>query len=114
LGVIFKKEDMKKVKVTKDDALELIINKQLEPYKVDMEFVRENNTIEGKPWYQHFTFKKVEDWQNWKDYSIEVLTTKLSPKMPKKQAEKQFLWIDMMWGLKQEFGWEELQSLIKK
>lgn len=38
-----------------------LVNKMLEPYEVDYEYVVNNPEIEGEPWYQHYTWTMAQE-----------------------------------------------------
>lgn len=83
-----------------ESIVRLIINKQLEKYNVDYDYIKANPEIDGKPWYQYYTFDSEQEYNDWKDYCMELLTKQVRPKYSKELASKEFLWIDLMWGLK--------------
>lgn len=85
------------------ELLKLIINKQLENYGVTMEHVLENPEIEGKPWYQHYTFDSKQEYDNWRNFCKELFTKKVFPKVSVKRFENSFVWIDLQYGLKRNY-----------
>ena len=78
-----------------------IIEKELESHGVDCEYVLKNQEINNKPWYNHFTFRTEEEYENWKSFSINLLMKKL--KYNKTFAIKQFAMIDLNYGLKRDY-----------
>jgi len=76
----------------KDEVLLKILNKQLSYFDKTVDDVKDN-----EKWYEEnsFTEKQFEEWKN---FSIELLRKKL--KFNKTFAEKQFMWINLMWGFK--------------
>lgn len=78
----------------RDDVLKEIINKELEKYNLTM-----TDVLDSKDWFTKYTMTN-DEWKEWKSYSIELMRKKL--KMSKKVAEKEFVWIDLMWGLRHE------------
>ena len=76
----------------KDEVLLEILNKQLSYFDKTVDDVKDN-----EKWYEEnsFTEKQFEEWKN---FSIELLRKKL--KFNKTFAEKQFMWINLMWGFK--------------
>lgn len=79
-----------------------IINKMLKPYKIDMNYVINNPKINGIDWFQYYTFNSNEEVEKWKKYSIKQLK-RAYPYMSDKYIERQFSYIDLMWGLKRNF-----------
>lgn len=118
-------------KLTKQQVVEACINKELEPYgftyddvKKDGEFemchhqkiikekyffgllTRTKIEVVSEPWYQAFTFKTEVEYNNWKEFCINLFRKEL--KMTKKQAESEFINFDLSYGLKQEYLHNEL------
>jgi len=87
--------------MTKEEILEACINKELEPYQVTYRQIKENPLIEGIEWYSHFTFNSKEQFESWKYFCISLFRKEL--KHSKKQAEREFDWLNLMYGLKQEY-----------
>lgn len=78
-----------------------IINKQLEQYDIDFDYVLKNNEIDGKPWYLYYTFKNKNDFEQWKAFSIKLMIEKL--KYNKDYAERTFEMINLNYGLKRDY-----------
>jgi aminoglycoside/choline kinase family phosphotransferase len=76
----------------KDEVVLEILNKQLSYFDKTVDDVKDN-----EKWYEEnsFTEKQFEEWKN---FSIELLRKKL--KFSKPFAEKNFMWINLMWGFK--------------
>ena len=121
-------EKVKKlIKKTKEEINKEVvrncINRQLEPYDLTVEdvfggkaefikvFELKMNTVWGFikyptffkkiPWNQYYTFKTEEQFQEWKSFCILEIVSKL--KVSKKEAESEFNWLNLMYGLKQEY-----------
>lgn len=102
----------KKYNIHDPKALEIIINKQLEPYGLKMQDVidnpewkiRVNKKWKILPWYQAYTFDSEEEYGCWRDFTINFLRKNIKPKFSKERAEREFIWIDLMWGLKRNYG----------
>jgi hypothetical protein len=97
---------MRNRRKTASEVLKLIIDKELEPYGVTKEFVTENVEIEGAPWYEYYTFNSEEEYNNWKKFSIELIAKEIQPRN-KKVALKEFVMLDLMWGLKHNYKEKE-------
>jgi len=83
---------------TKNDiAVIKIINKMLEKYNVDYDYVCKNPTIENEPWYQFYTMTASE-YEIWKKWSITLIRKTLKEK--KMIAERSFAMLDLYCGLK--------------
>jgi aminoglycoside/choline kinase family phosphotransferase len=76
----------------KDEVLLKILNKQLSYFDKTVDDVKDN-----EKWYEENSFTE-EQFEEWKNFSIELLRKKL--KFNKTFAEKQFMWINLMWGFK--------------
>ena len=100
---------MKKLKVDDPKVVEIILDKQLEPFGVTMQdmVACPDGRIEGKFWYQFYTFKTKEEYTAWKDWSLNFLATQVSPKKSKKNWEKEFAWLDLQYGLKRDFEYDK-------
>jgi hypothetical protein len=104
------------------EVIKNCINKELEPYgltvddiKGEKEFTKvfefKTNTIWGfikyptfykkVPWYRYYTFKTEDQFEEWKSFCILEMVSKL--KMSKAEAESEFAWLNLKYGLKQEY-----------
>ena len=104
-------------------VLDACINKQLEPYGITVEDVRKNPYVkrfklqfktilfgflkyptfyEKVNWFQYYTFKSKEQFEDWKTFCILEMISKL--KMSKEKAEHEFNWLNLQYGLKQDYG----------
>jgi hypothetical protein len=99
---------MKRLRIGDPKIVETIIDKQLESFGVTMQDIIKypEGKIEGKDWYQFYTFKTKEEYDNWKDWSLNFLATQVSPKRPKKLWSTEFAWVDLMYGLKRDFDYD--------
>jgi hypothetical protein len=82
----------------RDKILELMINAELKPYGKKMKDVLGKDN-----WFQEYTFKTEEEYLKWKDYCINLMTKEVSPRQTKARAEKEFMYLDLMYGLKCKF-----------
>jgi aminoglycoside/choline kinase family phosphotransferase len=76
----------------KDKVVLEILNKQLSYFDKTVDDVKDN-----EKWYEENSFTEKQ-FEEWKKFSIELLRKKL--KFNKTFAEKQFMWINLMWGFK--------------
>lgn len=76
-----------------------ILDKMLEKYNIDTEYVAQNQEIDGIKWYDHYTFTQdeFEEWANW---SIKEIRKTM--RWNKKRAENEFGYLNLMFGLKIE------------
>lgn len=117
-------------KLTKDETyhkvIRLGINKQLEPYGVTHDDVKKGGSHEfikvgivnkkryffnlfekteyshvNKPWYQYYTFNSEQEFNEWKEFCINLFRKEL--KMSKTKAETEFGWFNLNYGLKQNY-----------
>lgn len=116
---------MKKYNIKDPELFSILVNKQLEKYHVtvddilkDKRFIRPKYTLWYKfllkigfkkpfvEWFRYYTFDTPEEFENWKNFCINFLTTRTMPKMSKKQAETAFAWLNLDVGLKQSYLYE--------
>jgi len=74
-----------------------LINIMLEPYGVDMEWVKKHDYIDGTLWCSYLTWTHDES-EAFKKLFIDTLRKEV--RMTKKAAEKEWAWFFIMWGLK--------------
>lgn len=96
---------IKKYKIKSEELTHLLLNKQLEKYGVTIADILKlpENKIDDVNWYQYYTFDSEEEFNEWRDFCIDILTTHVTPKLPKKLIQSTFSWIDLMWGLKRNY-----------
>lgn len=71
-----------------------ILNKQLEKYNTTIAIIMDNDE---KEWYKNYTMTE-DEYLQWKDFSITLMRKKL--RFSKHSAEKEFLWLNLIWGLR--------------
>lgn len=64
-------------------------------------FIKYPTFFEKVPWYQYYTFKREEDFLQWKAFCLMQFAGVL--KYTKVEAEKEFSWFNLNWGLKQDY-----------
>jgi len=89
----------KKMDLRNPATVELIINKMLSKHNVDMKYVMAHPIIDGLDWFQRFTFTRLEA-DLFKEWFVAFIRNKCSNSMNKKMAEREYLWFDLMYGLK--------------
>lgn len=73
-----------------------ILNKMLEHHGVNFTYVMEHQKIDELPWFQYYTMTPNQH-EEWKDWVLNYLKT---TNIPKSRYKTQFMWLDLMWGLK--------------
>lgn len=115
-----KQEKLKQVIV---ECINECINQQLLPYDLTYDDVKKGgkkefikvfrpklNTLWGfikyptfyekVPWYQYYTFKTKEQFEDWKTFCILKI---MKCGYTKEHAEREFAWFNLGYGLKQEY-----------
>lgn len=82
---------------TCDEVLILLINKMLEPYNVDIEYVKANPKIEGIDWFSYYTWNEEQE-EEFEKFFFETLKKEL--KWSKQKIKKEWPWFNLMWGLR--------------
>ena len=82
----------------RDKILELMINAELKLHGKEM-----NDVLNKDNWFREYTFKTEEEHLKWKEYCINLMTKEVNPKRTIKEAQKEFMYLDLMYGLKCEF-----------
>ena len=95
-------EKKKKYRLPSTELIDLLIDKELEPYGVTCEEMRNlpDGKIDGIHWYEYYTFLDNEEYTKWKEFCLDVLSNQITPKLSKFRIEKEFEMLDLMWGLK--------------
>jgi hypothetical protein len=83
----------------KENIIETIVNKELEKYNVNYNYVLANPIIDGEPWFQHYTMTQ-EEYIAWEKFCMDFLMKNMKPRPSKITAEKKFLGINLCFGLK--------------
>lgn len=86
-------------KISINEATKILINKMLEKYNVDYDYIFDNQEIDGVPWYQYYTWTQEES-DKYKEFFIDFLRHNIKPKFLKKQAIREWDWFNLMYGLK--------------
>jgi len=86
--------------IRKHSVLKACINKMLEPYGVNYEFVVDNPVIDGQDWYHYYTFKDESERTAWMDFCVQLIRKEL--RMSKKMAQKMVDNLDLFCGLRSE------------
>ncbi len=82
-----------------EKIIEKMINAELKPYGIKMKDV-----LGVENWFQKYTFNTEEQYNKWKEYCIDLMTKKVTPRRTKAKAEREFMWLDLMYGLRCKFN----------
>lgn len=95
---------MKKYKLYDPELMFVILNKQLEKYNITVQdIMAAEGYNENSKWYDEYTFDSEEEYNNWKEFTVNLLTKQITPKLSKKRAQEEFSWLSLMWGLKKNY-----------
>lgn len=89
---------MRKEEKTKKLAKK-ILDKMLEKYNIDTDYVGQNQEIDGVKWFEYYTFT-TEEFEQWKDWAIKEIRKTM--RWSKKRSESEFGYLNLMFGLKIE------------
>lgn len=81
----------------KEEVIRILINKMLEPYKVDYDYIKENPVIDGKNWYTYYTMSEEQE-KEFEAFAVDVLKKEL--RLNQVRAESEYSWFSLMYGLK--------------
>lgn len=88
--------------------IKLMVDKELEKYGKTYEDIinKPRTKIDGEIvyWYTQYEFNTREEYTNWKKFCIDLLKTKVTPKMNKHEIERTFSHIDLSFGLIQKYA----------
>ena len=89
----------KKLKVGRDNIIKILIDKMLEKYGIDYDYVVANEMIDGKLWCSNYewTLSEAEEYKKW---WIKFWQENVIPRYTKKYLEREYMWFNLMWGLK--------------
>lgn len=97
--------NFKKMKKERNDEviIRTILNKMLEPHGIDLDYIMSlpqdehgRQMIEGAEWFRYYTMTQ-EQHDEWKKWTLEYLKTTF---IPKNRHAREFVWFDLMYGLK--------------
>jgi hypothetical protein len=90
--------------------IEIIIDKELKPYKKTYQDVIKKPLykIKGRDvsWFHKFTFNSMKEHTKWIEFGIDFLRTKVRPAFTKLDAENTMRMIDFNYGLKLNFDYK--------
>lgn len=77
--------------------IKTLVDKMLEPYGVDYSYVMNNPEIDGKRWYQHYTWTNSE-YDKFEIWAIEQIMK--YEKVNRKIAKTKFGYFNLQYGLR--------------
>lgn len=89
----------KKIKFGDKGLAKILIDKMLENHDVDYEWVMNNQQIDGMPWCTKLEWTQ-EQSNEYKKWFVDFFYTKVSPRKTKKWINREYMWFDLMYGLK--------------
>lgn len=105
-------------KLTDEEFVELIIDKELEIANADIRFkdIKKMSSDEQNEFrfYQRYTFKTLEEFDEWKQFFYNHYYDWQPKNVSKSQIERDFQWFNLQWGLKYDFPIDELDKLKGK
>lgn len=91
-------------KLTDEEFIELIINKELEIVNADIRYkdIKKTSKEEQETFcfWEKYSFDTKEDYLEWKDFFFANVYNWLPRSTTKHQIEEEFAWFDLSWGLK--------------
>lgn len=92
---------MKRLHRKDEEAYRRVINRMLEHTGKTYDDMKQlaGAVVEGTMWFNHYKFNTQQQYDDWKQWTINFLRTDIYPKYTKKDAERVFDVIDLMWGI---------------
>lgn len=107
IKLIFNKEER-----TSTNIIKLIINKELYKFGIDYDYVVKHQEIDGKRWFEYYTFDNPKEYLSWERYSLRVIRWYYTS--TKEQAKKEFSMLSLNYSLMFNFDYKLLDKHIKK
>lgn len=91
----------KRIKIGSVELAKTLINKLVEKHGVDYDFIMKNQKIDNRVWCSHYSWTSQEklDYKNW---YIDFYYNNVLPRRTKKRIKEDFVWFDIMYGLRIE------------
>lgn len=100
---------MAKTKITEQQFVTDVINKELELAQTGLHFdtfeeLSEWTKLpENEKWFDKYSFTTEEQYEEWKNYFYEHIYDWQPKKTPKYKIDKTFNWFNLDWGLRCNF-----------
>ena len=99
---------MYKKKITEEEFLEMLINKELEIAEAPIRY----KDIKAMPkeeqrefeFFTRYTFKTKEQYEEWEKFFYDHVYDWLPKSVSKGRIKNEFGWINLNWGLKQDYN----------
>lgn len=105
---------MRKLSYNSIDFIRKVIQKELDLHGAEFDYImslKDGRLPNGKFWYQHYVFDTEEQFEEWKQFCLKELRN-TRERLSRRNAEKVFTWINLQYGLKQQYlhTWQTSQS----
>ena len=101
-----------KKKLTDNEFVELIIDKELEIAGADMRYADiiklTKDEQQKMQWWTKYTFKTLEQFLEWRQFFYDNFYDWQPKSVKKSTMEREFQWWNLQWGLKYDFDYEEI------
>jgi hypothetical protein len=99
---------IKKEKKTLSELMTIMVDAELEPYNLTHKDVKDI-----KNWYTKYTFNSFNEYNSWKEFCIYLLRNHCTKKIGKSEALNLFYWVDLMYGLRNNYKQTNLIKMKK-
>ena len=96
---------MKRKKYKWNEVLPILVNKELEKYKLTIEDIKDDSE-----WFRTYTFTSQE-FDEWYEWAKEFLYNNITPKPTRKQVKKELGWFVFNHGLAIDDGKDNKGSI---
>jgi len=97
-------------KLTDEEFVELIINKELEIAGADIRYkdivALPKEEQEQLKWYDKYSFKTVDEYLEWRNFFYEQFYNWQPKSVSKSVMKKEFAWFGLQWGLHYDFDYK--------
>lgn len=108
---------MKVKKLTDNEFIELIVDKELEIAGADVRYKdiikMSKEEQEEFRFFEKYSFKTPEQFIEWKNFFFEHIYDWLPKRTSLNQIKKEFAWFNLSWGLVFDFDYKELEKFEK-
>lgn len=108
-------------KLTDDEFLKLIINKELEIAGADITYddIVEDGKLPNEErklsnWHDMYSFDTIDQYIEWKNFVLDHFNKWKSGRLSKRYMEEWFSWNSLCYGLRYNFDYQELINLNNK
>lgn len=97
---------MKKINRNSQEYFDTLINFELEKYGTTVKELKETHPdgmIDGEPWYHHYSFETLEEYETWRKRCKEFTTKQCTPKMTSRFFDLAWPMFNLSYGLRYNF-----------